>query len=180
MNVVRLPKMGLSMEEGVILRFAAEPGMHCKKGDLLVEVETDKAVLEVEMPYDGVIEEHLVQTGDTVPVGAPLIKLIAAAGAVPETRKQAIPIPPLAESTEPDIRLIAISPSARRRARELNVDYSQLQGSGPGGRIIHLDIEEAVLINTAKIHKDQKIELSRIKRIVAKRMVESVRTIPQF
>lgn len=224
MNVVRLPKMGLNMEEGIVQRFLVKPGQLYRKGDLVAEIETDKAVLEVEMPQDGIIEELLVLEGDTVEVGAPLVKLrseqetmeaSAREAASPSERPEQIAegvnatVAVVAASPEAELplnqdrRIIAISPSARRRARELGIDYTTLQGTGPNGRILYLDVEEAVQRvtivpmesreearnNTEAISaknsgehqgKSKVVELSRMRRIIAKRMMESVTTIPQF
>jgi pyruvate dehydrogenase E2 component (dihydrolipoamide acetyltransferase) len=208
MTIVRLPKMDLSMEEGTISSLLVKLGMNCKKGDVILEIETDKTLAEVEMPEDGTIEEMFVKVGEVVPVGAPLIKFASADSSkqIPETedgiKEDKAAISPLVvvevsnvtnvNANRKDRRLIAISPSARRRARELQVDYEDLQGSGPNGRIIHCDIEAAW--KRAEQHGDtativtqrtvgggsQRIELTRMRRTIAKRMVASVTTIPQF
>ncbi|WP_141334706.1 dihydrolipoamide acetyltransferase family protein [Paenibacillus sp. tmac-D7] len=222
MNVVRLPKMGLTMEEGIVQRFLVKPGQLYSKGDVVAEIETDKAVLEVEMPQDGVIEELLVLEGDTVEVGAPLLRL-KSEQKTPEAsvREAASPTERPQPNTEcakdavaaaspdaelplnQDRRIIAISPSARRRARELGIDYTTLQGTGPNGRILYADVEEAAQqiplapkesreasrnnagatsARNTGVHqgKSKVVELSRMRRIIARRMVESVTTIPQF
>jgi pyruvate dehydrogenase E2 component (dihydrolipoamide acetyltransferase) len=78
-KVVRLPKLGQTMEEGTIVNALVKPGDAVKKGDVLFEVETDKATLEVESPADGQVKAMLIETGQTIPVNEPLL-VIAAAG----------------------------------------------------------------------------------------------------
>lgn len=167
MEVIRLPKMGLTMEDAKIERWIAKPGDTLKKGDVLLEVETDKALLEVEMPIDGTIDQLLVEEGDSVTVGAEIARV-----------------------RNDHQLLIRISPSARRKARELGIDYTTMTGTGPGGRIIHQDIIDfhersgqqspPEILENESVSDGRKIPLSSIRQTIARRMVESVTTIPQF
>jgi pyruvate dehydrogenase E2 component (dihydrolipoamide acetyltransferase) len=71
-NEFTMPKLGHLMEEGTVVRWLKEPGERVEKGEVLLEVETEKAVLEVEAPFEGVLQEILVEDGQEVPVGTPL------------------------------------------------------------------------------------------------------------
>ena len=72
---VRLPKLGQTMEEGTIVGCNIKPGDYVKKGDCIFEIETDKATLEMESPADGFVKNILVQIGQTLPVGEPILIL---------------------------------------------------------------------------------------------------------
>lgn len=182
-TVIRLPKMGLTMEEATINQWFVEVGGFYHKGDLLATVETDKSTLEVEMPEDGTIIELMATVGDQVDVGAPIAKLQnGEERKTPETPSEVAVITP---------DLIRISPSARRRAIELGVDYKFIQGTGPKGRIIHQDIEDACQLQQVSVpptkesnvrHEPagQVIKLTPMRRAIARRMTESVQTVPQF
>jgi len=125
-----MPRLGLTMEEGTVVRWLAREGEHVVQGAPLLEVETDKVIVEVEAPASGVIGTIQVREGEKVPVGALLAHLYAAEEM--ETRK-----------TEEGTRKIFSSPRARRRAAGLGLDWRTLAGSGPRGRIIERDVLSA-------------------------------------
>jgi pyruvate dehydrogenase E2 component (dihydrolipoyllysine-residue acetyltransferase) len=164
---VVMPRLSDSMEEGTILQWFKQPGDEVAVGDELVEIETDKANMAYEADVAGTLSEILVGEGETVPIGTPIARVDGegpgassagpvAAGdppppAVAEASSGVGPptTPPAEETVEPtpaadgDGRPKA-SPIARRIAREAGVDLAELQGSGPGGRIIRVDVEKAV------------------------------------
>ena len=117
----RLPALGADMESGTVVEWRVAPGAAVRRGDVVAVVETDKGALDVEIFEDGVVGEILVPVGVKVPVGTVLLRLGAA---------------------EAGHRL-HISPAARRRARELEVEVEQLRGSGPDGAITLEDVEAA-------------------------------------
>jgi len=125
-----MPRLGLTMEEGTVVRWLAREGEHVVQGAPLLEVETDKVIVEVEAPASGVIGTIQVREGEKVPVGALLAHLYAAEEM--ETRK-----------TEEGTRKIFSSPRARRRAAGLGLDWRTLAGSGPRGRVIERDVLSA-------------------------------------
>ena len=153
--------MGYDMEEGTLLRWLKAEGDQVQRGEPVVEIETDKAVVEIEAIATGVLRKMLVEEGVTVPVGSP-IGIVAGEdeditaydsevshGTV--ERKQ-----PSSRETEPAVASdtsggspsapvtadsVKASPVARRIARELGVDLGQVHGSGPGGRIVREDVE---------------------------------------
>lgn len=130
-----MPKMGLTMDTGHILQWLKQEGEPVQKGELLISLETDKAVLEVEAPVSGVVRQLLVPEGAEVPVGT-LIALIELPGEV----SQPAPAAGSGASAPPPL-WVRTSPMVRRLARENRFDLSKLTGSGPGGRIILRDIE---------------------------------------
>ncbi|RAV19233.1 dihydrolipoamide acetyltransferase family protein [Paenibacillus contaminans] len=203
---VRLPKLSLSMEEGTIVNWTVPLQQPIAKDEVIAEIETDKAVIELQMPYDGVIESFLVEAGATVAVGEP-IALLKEEG----NEKDAVSAENGKPLAEPQQRrtFLAISPSARRRARELEIDYSLVKGSGPNGRILHRDIENAkgrlpcavqeqrkgcftpsstaassvacIASSAASaVPQGRKLTLSSMRRTIARRMLDSVQTVPQF
>jgi len=164
---VIMPRLSDSMEEGTVLRWLKSVGEEVKRGDELVEIETDKANMTYESSDEGVLLEILADEGATLPIGEPIARIgepgeAGANGGAPkpkETREAPAPAqeaapapqqtaerprsaPPSAPSADGDGRVKA-SPVARRMARELNVELERLEGSGPGGRIVKADVEAA-------------------------------------
>jgi len=164
---IEMPKLSDTMTEGTLLKWHKKVGDPVEIGDILAEIETDKATMEMEAFDDGVLTEILVQEGNKAPIGAILAVLDGASAPAPQPPalvKVAPPTPPstqLAEqpaamaaptvqsSADSDPRVIA-SPLARKIAAEIGVDLSSVTGSGPGGRITKTDVEAAALVATAK------------------------------
>jgi len=165
-EIVKMPKLGFDMAEGTLIKWVIQEGEKVEKGGILAEIETDKATVEVESNYEGVVARHLVEAGAVVPVSTP-IAIIAAPGedvktaseslqapatAHPETKpasekkaKEAVPTPaPTAQAeTSEGARLptdVRASPVARRMASDARINLGQVAGSGPGGRIVKKDI----------------------------------------
>jgi pyruvate dehydrogenase E2 component (dihydrolipoamide acetyltransferase) len=163
-ETVTMPKLGFDMAEGTLVRWVKAEGDSVNKGEILAEIETDKATVEVESSFAGVVFRHMVEEGSVVPVGAS-IAVIAAPGETPEaetpaavtnqpeknlsqpaaaeTSLPATPMPAAASSIEG--QRIKISPLARRIAREERIPLDGLAGSGPGGRIVRRDVERAAV-----------------------------------
>ncbi|HEX2016499.1 MAG TPA: dihydrolipoamide acetyltransferase family protein [Solirubrobacteraceae bacterium] len=144
---VTMPRLSDSMEEGTILKWLRAPGDHVRRGDPLVEIETDKANMTYEADRDGVLE-ILAQEGETLPIGGLIARLGsgegdegAASAAQGDEPSRAAEMP--SEPVEAAGRVRA-SPVARRLARESGVDLHGLRGSGPGGRIVRVDVEAAI------------------------------------
>lgn len=163
-ETVTMPKLGFDMAEGTLVRWVKSEGENVNKGEVLAEIETDKATVEVESSFSGAVLQHLVSQGDVVPVGTP-IAVIGEPGEKVEPAAKEKPAPaktgdlqPTAaektvdqaepESAEPDETAgngrVKASPLARRIASENGVDLSQVKGSGPGGRIVRSDVEAAM------------------------------------
>lgn len=165
-DTVTMPKLGFDMQEGTLVRWVKVEGDQVNKGDVLAEIETDKATVEVESGFAGVVARHLVSQGDIVPVGTPIAVIAApgekvedAAAAEPSTqaaqpkekeRVEAVEKKaesPASASTAPaegeDGRIRA-TPLARKIANESGIDLRRVKGTGPGGRIQRSDVEAAV------------------------------------
>ncbi len=154
-----MPKLGADMTAGTLVAWRKKPGDDVRRGDIMAEVDTDKGVIDVEAFGDGVLDTLLVQPGATVPVGTPLARIRAAGeamlpnapppapGAAPTVAKlmpvPSVPTAPATALSAEDLSRLRISPSARRRARELGVDPCTVPGTGRGGAITREDIERA-------------------------------------
>ncbi|HLF76594.1 MAG TPA: dihydrolipoamide acetyltransferase family protein [Dehalococcoidia bacterium] len=149
-----MPALGADMQAGELITWLKKPGDTIQKGEIIAEVETDKAVVEVESLYSGVVETLLVEPGTTVPVGAVLavIRADSAEELPPAPTPVAAPPPPsrrpatAAPATAPSAAAgrLRVSPVAQKLAQERGLDLSNVTGSGPGGRIMQRDVEEAV------------------------------------
>lgn len=139
-----MPKLGLTMTEGLLQEWRIAPGAAFKAGDVLFTVETEKVANEIEADTDGVVAELLVAEGDTVPVGTPVARLegAAAEAAAPAETIPASAPAPVARPAPSGERIVA-TPLARRMAADAGVDLSSLTGSGPRGRIKAADVEAA-------------------------------------
>jgi pyruvate dehydrogenase E2 component (dihydrolipoamide acetyltransferase) len=196
---VAMPRLSDSMEEGTIIRWLAPEGAAIEQGQELVEIETDKASMIHESDERGVLQ-IIAGEGDTLPVGAPIARLLAPGEeppltppasvpqAQPDTQASAPPEPekPPAE-TEQQAGRVKASPLARRLASAQNLDLAGIQGSGPGGRIVRADVERAAsppktASPTGVQAKGQAetVELSRTQALIARRMAEAKATIPEF
>lgn len=138
MGTFRMPSLGADMEAGTLVEWLKKPGDIVQRGDIIAVVETQKGAIEVEVFEAGRVEQLLLQVGATVPVGAAMAEIrsegepIAKPAAAPETTPAARP------ATE-----IKASPAARKFAEEHGLDLTALQGSGPDGAILFVDVETA-------------------------------------
>jgi pyruvate dehydrogenase E2 component (dihydrolipoamide acetyltransferase) len=152
---VLMPRLSDSMEEGTVLKWLVEQGGAVKRGEPLVEIETDKANMTYEADTDGVLIELLAKEGDTLEVGQPIAR-IGAQGETAEAPAAEAEAPakqpdPEPEEREPPPQAVAkpnggrvkASPIARRMAGELGVELARVEGSGPGGRVVKTDVEAA-------------------------------------
>jgi pyruvate dehydrogenase E2 component (dihydrolipoamide acetyltransferase) len=153
---VVMPALEMAQETGKLVSWKKKAGDHVKKGEMLLEVETDKAVVEIEAGGDGILGGVTAKEGDVVPVGQTIAwllkpgeeppsnvssaqsgrKMDSAPGAAAAAAAPAAPEPVSAAG-------VKISPKARRLAREHGVDITRLRGSGPGGEILADDILKA-------------------------------------
>ena len=130
-----MPALGADMSAGTLVEWRKRPGDPIERGEIIADVHTDKADIEVEVFTSGIVDRLLVEPGQKVPVGTPLA-LIREDGEVP--REAPAPRPEPAEAA----RILA-SPSAKSLADELGVDLATIRGSGPKGRIQRRDVEAA-------------------------------------
>jgi pyruvate dehydrogenase E2 component (dihydrolipoamide acetyltransferase) len=162
-EIVTMPKLGFDMAEGTLIRWVIQEGEPVQKGAVLAEIETDKATVEVESAYEGIISKHLVPAGEIVPVNTP-IAIVAAPGESPESVAAASPtaIPAVTPSPAPSEPAtpagtpatapapvetgqlpvgVKASPLARKMASDMHINIQAVHGTGPGGRIIKRDVQ---------------------------------------
>ena len=207
---VRLPQLGQTMEEGTIVNCLIKVGDEVKKGDVIFEIETDKATLEMESPADGFVKHILVGVDETLPVGEPMLilgdkdedvpqsfvdALKGGAPAAPEAAPSAQAAPAV-EPAKPEpaparaAGRIMASPRAKKLAADLGVDLTTVQGTGPGGKITEEDVNKASAgkakkpaapaPSVAETKPGQTIPLNRLQKITAERMLRSKQEIPCF
>jgi len=245
-QIIDMPKLSDTMTVGTLVKWLKREGDAVKSGDMLAEVETDKATMELESFFDGTLLKHFVAAGAQVPIGAPLCAIgnkgekveAPPAPSIPDTGKRIAdgeerkpeapkaapppasapksPSPPKASApalvvapspaTKPVSAIpnpksegrAKISPLARKLATEKGVDYSRLQGSGPGGRIVRADIEAAAsgkiqtpspksqlsagpsLLAKGPIQTEETVAVTNMRATIARRLVESKTQIPHF
>lgn len=188
---VVMPALEMAQETGKLLAWRKKEGEPVAKGEPLLEVETDKVVVEIESPADGILAGIRAHEGAVVPVGQTIAWIVHPGEAPPteesprdrgvrETAKAARPVSapsdPSAVSPAPGA---ALSPKARRLARERGMDVGRLQGSGPEGAIVASDVLAAVESHNAP--SLAKIEaLSSVGRLMAERTAQSWTSTPHF
>jgi len=191
-----MPKLGLTMTEGVLLEWHVGAGDEFRAGDMLFVVETEKVANEVQADIDGIIDELLVEEGDIVPVGMPLATLKG--GRVSELPEKvvttaeaavsAVAIEPRQFVKDSDSSRIVSTPLARKRARELGVDLSRVAGSGPGGRIKVNDLDhlgDSVAQEMPRLQSEhglqaQEISPSAARLAIARRVSAAKTNVPHF
>ncbi len=210
---ITMPKMSDTMEEGTIVKWLKHEGDRITECEPIAEIQTDKANIEMEAFESGVLAQILVHEGETVPVGQPIAILETAetAEAPPEQAPQAgapeitlpsTPEPAIAEQpavvTAPreelaptyaeEVNMTKASPLARRLANEYKIDISNIQGTGPNGRVVEADVESyyaqshapAAPPKPAPTAPSGERELSRMRKTIAERMTKSKQTVPHF
>ena len=226
---VAMPRLSDSMEEGTILKWLKSDGDEVSRGEELVEIETDKANMTYEADQEGTLK-IVAQEGDTLAVGETIASIGGGTNrasaettpkeeeeppAEPEPEEQPAERPTATAEAEPapsggngDGGRTKASPVARRMARELGLELAQLQGTGPGGRIVKADVEAAAKGDGAQVEAPAAPEpereepkappavvsgeaqtgkgetttqdLTRLQQTVARRMAESKATAPDF
>jgi len=190
---VVMPALEMAQETGKLISWLKKEGESVTKGEPLLEIETDKAVMEIESPGDGVLAGVKVQPGAEVPVGR-TIAWIVRPGEVPPTDEAATmsgrkttavaapsgsPAAFVSQSAQPASPAIKISPKARRLASERGVNLADVRGSGPGGEILASDIL-AVAESKAGSSPAPFESGSPISRLMAERTIQSWTTVPHF
>jgi len=207
-DAIRLGRMTDTMEEGFIAELNIKIGDQIKPGDVLAEVETDKATLPLESYYKGQVLHIAVKKGDTLKMGeliailgkpgedfSSLLNPVAAAApitpsgplasaqAVAATASPSADIPAAVSTSESRIKA---SPLAKSLAREKGIDISSLKGSGEDGRIVKRDVEQVgnkstsavPLISGSESYRDER--LSQMRKTIARRLSQSMQESPHF
>jgi 2-oxoisovalerate dehydrogenase E2 component (dihydrolipoyl transacylase) len=194
----KMPDLGEGTVDAEIVAWHTKPGDVVAEDQLIVEVMTDKAAVEVPAPVSGRVVSVTGAPGDKVAVGSPLIVFElsdgaavaapAAASAAPAAKPAppkavsapaqtvALPAPPTAAKGR-----VMTSPANRRLASEAGIDLATVAGSGPGGRILRADLQTGALRETSADAADTtEIKVIGLRRLIAERMSEAKRTIPHF
>ncbi len=193
---VVMPALEMAQETGKLISWLKKEGESVTKGEPLLEIETDKAVMEVEAPADGVLAGIKVQAGAEVPVGRTIAWIVKPGESAPaeelhvESGRKSAPAPaPSATTTssangssQQAARDVKVSPKARRLAAEKGVDLAVLRGSGAGGEILAADILAAAECQTAASNSGAlpAESGSATARLMAERTTQSWTTVPHF
>ena len=197
---LKVPTLGMDMEEATIVRWLVEEGAEVKKGDPVLEIDTDKTSFEIEAPSDGAIHALHGEAGDTLPVGATLAYVTAPGEDFLEPQEEShteevkpertAEVPkhqtvPVSVDSE-DGRRVRASPAARRAAADMGISIESVSGSGPYGRVYLSDVLEMETEATAEQAEQAPIDaarrepLSRIRRLGAERTARSFSEVPHF
>ena len=224
---VTMPRLSDTMEEGTIASWLKKPGEKVDRGEVIAQIETDKATMDLTAFEAGTLQEILAPEGSTVAIGQPVARIgsgkaapagkasppaegsppaeaapapekaappaeVATAPSLPGDRPAEVataPSPPGDRPASVDGKTRA-SPMARHIAAENDLNLSNIQGSGPHGRVIRADVEAALKSSTSDTPTrgadaatgadDERVTLSQMRRTIARRMAESTRTVPHF
>ena len=219
---IDMPKLSDTMSEGTVVRWLKKEGEQIEIGDEIAEIETDKATMTMEAFDEGTLAKIVVEEGGKAEVGAVLAVLTGEGESLDDTAATAEPLPPETEPAAEEKETVSkapaaspapaaapakhagerikASPLARKIAAEKGVDLSRVQGSGPGGRIVRKDVEQAAggapaavppgppakttappaAISPVVTGEDRRVELGNVRRIIAERLLASKTTIPHF
>ena len=206
---IEMPKMTDTMEEGVLVEWSVEEGDKIAAGDVIAQVETDKATMDVEAYDDGVLLKKVAKAGDALPIGG-LIAILGDDGEdvsqlIAEHESNAAAPTPSAETaaeTPPADKKkkkataatsngrTKASPLAKRMATDHGLPLANLVGSGPGGRVIKRDVEAEIARTPASVPASartlaadrgiESVRISQMRKAIARRLAESKYTSPHF
>ena len=204
LRTIRIPDLGEGIAEVELVEWRVKPGDLVAEDQVLCDVMTDKATVEIPSSVVGRVVELGGETGQMLAVGSVLIRIEdeAAPAAAPGPEASApgpeapaprpsptpapapvAPAPPPRASPPPSARPLA-APAVRLRARALGIDLARLQGSGPDGRILHADLDAVrpggVRSHGAATDGTREVKLAGLRRRIAQKMQESKRHIPHF
>jgi pyruvate dehydrogenase E2 component (dihydrolipoamide acetyltransferase) len=194
---VVMPALEMAQETGKLIAWRKKEGDRVVKGEPLLEIETDKAVMEVEATADGILAGITGVVGSDIPVGQTIAWIVAPGEKPPEDQASTAPAargktethaaPVVATISEaPATHASRISPKARRLAKELGVDVATLRGSGPGGEILATDVQAASAAPSAPAapaapaSSSNVVVPSTLGRLMAERTTQSWTSVPHF
>jgi len=205
---ILMPALSPTMTEGKLARWLKAEGDTVSAGDVIAEIETDKATMEVEAVDEGILGRILIKEGvEGIPVNTPIAVLVEEGEAVPNASSMQAPMTPKAEvastatmraapakaSAEEKGERIFVSPLARRMARERGIALDELTGSGPNGRILKRDVEKgmtapktepkvvpAATLLAASEDTVRRVPNSTMRKVIARRLTESKTQVPHF
>lgn len=214
-NIIDMPKLSDTMTVGTLAKWLKKEGDLVKAGDMLAEVETDKATMELECFFDGTLLKVFAPGGSKVAIGAPLCaigkpgetvvapepKTAPAAPAkasppapapapAPAAQKAPAPVPAAPAPAIAPAGRVKISPLARKLAAEKGIDPASVTGSGPGGRIVRVDViaaasaprsaAPAAVSRSGPVQEERTVAVSGMREAIARRLVESKTQLPHF
>lgn len=198
-TVITMPKLGLTMTSGSVAKWHKKEGDRVEKGDVILEVSTEKITYKVEAPESGVLRKILVQPGTKVPIGAPLCIIAAPDEDISELLKEAPTAPAAEKPAQPEAKpapvaakpageevLIKATPIAKKIAKEQGIDLALVTGTGPGGRIVEKDVLDFIERQkaaagarpVAEAAPLKRIALSDVRQVIAERMSTSWQNSP--
>jgi len=201
---VVMPALEMAQETGKLIAWRKQEGDRVVKGEPLLEIETDKAVVEVEAPADGILAGIKASAGEDIPVGQTIAWIVAPGEAVPTATESAAPAARAGSHAKVETTQVVaaqasssaqtppsnarISPKARRLAKELGVDIARVRGSGADGEILASDVQSAAAAPAPSLGGEKKfvgisanIEVpTSLGRIMAERTTQSWTTVPHF
>jgi pyruvate dehydrogenase E2 component (dihydrolipoamide acetyltransferase) len=193
-----MPHLGADMTAGTLLAWRKKPGERVSRGDIIADVETDKADVEVEVFTSGVLEKLLVEPGTKCPVGTVLAIIRQDGEAIPKTVPSVVAAAPALAAIAPPVPVTAssaptltheggrlrISPLAKKLAEELGIDPASVTPTGPGGRITREDIEHAAQAGKVEVPSPTPAaapgRAARMRQVIAAAMARSKREIPHY
>jgi pyruvate dehydrogenase E2 component (dihydrolipoamide acetyltransferase) len=196
---VIFPKLDEAMKSGKVVRWLKNEGDHVEKGEIIIEIESEKTSFELEAEASGILSKITAQAGDEVPIGTTIAYILQPGEKAPEVET---PVKVAAKEVKPEAEVkaaapkpagepkeVKASPLARNIAREHNIDLSLVTGTGPGGRITREDVlkfaeegKAAAVPATPEVPAgagEEIVSLSTMREVIARRMVESFQT-PHF
>ena len=200
-----MPALEMAQETGKLLAWRKKEGDRVSKGEPLLDIETDKAVVEVEAPADGFLAGIKASEGADIPVGQTIAWIVEAGENPPADVITAAPSAragtqvksevsqssrPAPSARVPSVSAAKISPKARRLAKELGIDIAVVQGTGAGGEILASDVEsaaqargasDAAASDSASMQESGNVEVpTAVGRLMAERTTQSWTTVPHF
>jgi 2-oxoisovalerate dehydrogenase E2 component (dihydrolipoyl transacylase) len=183
--VFKLPDVGEGLVEAEISRWHVAAGDRIREDEPLVDVTTDKAVVEIPAPASGIVVSIRGAVGEKVGIGSELAVIETEADTPPAPKPSAAaePARTVVAQAKPGVQALA-APAVRQRARELGIELELLRGSGPSGRVTHADLDAHLAGSTGKAPaRKEAVEEHRvvgIRRKIAERVQEAKRRIPHF
>jgi pyruvate dehydrogenase E2 component (dihydrolipoamide acetyltransferase) len=180
-NAFRLPDLGEGLTEGEVARWLVSEGQEIREDDPLVEIQTDKATVDIPSPYEGTVLRILVAEGEVVPVGTELV-FIGDPGetvATPAVTKPSDTVSrggsaAASETASDRPARVQATPVVRRIAQELHVDLASVTGTGPGGRVTEDDVRAVASAGT----EGRRVPLRGVRRVIAEHMTRAHREVP--
>lgn len=182
-NAFKLPDLGEGLTEGEVARWLVTEGQHVHEDDPLVEIQTDKATVEIPSPYGGTVLQIVVKEGEIAPVGAVLVVI----GEPSEEASHVVARTPSDKVSQGAVGASAGAPSSsgrvqatpvvRRIAQELGVELASVAGTGPGGRLTEADVRAAAS-GDRTAGRGRREKLRGVRRLVAEHMSRAHREIP--